>query len=117
MLRLKAAWQAQYDAWRRRDLADVELVYLWADGLYVKAGLEDTKAALLVLIGALADGRKVVLCKYTQIRVFFYNAGSTGLRRTLRRCPRADLPGPAAPMKPCPDADVEGARYTLIAYQ
>jgi len=36
-------------------------VYLWADGVYVKAGLEDTKAALLVLIGACADGRKVIL--------------------------------------------------------
>jgi transposase-like protein len=32
-----------------------------ADGLYVKAGLEDTKAALLVIVGALRDGRKVVL--------------------------------------------------------
>lgn len=59
--RLKADWQAQYAAWRQRDLHDLPLVYLWADGLYVKAGLEDTKAALLVLIGALADGRKVVL--------------------------------------------------------
>lgn len=61
ILRLKAAWQAQYDAWRQRDLAGLELVYLWADGVYVKAGLEDTKAALLVVIGGLADGRKVVL--------------------------------------------------------
>jgi putative transposase len=61
ILRLKAEWQAQYAAWRRRSLADLPLVYLWADGLYVKAGLEATKAALLVLIGALADGRKVVL--------------------------------------------------------
>jgi putative transposase len=26
LLRLKTAWQTQYDAWRRRDLADVELV-------------------------------------------------------------------------------------------
>jgi putative transposase len=32
-----------------------------ADGLYVQAGLEDTKAALLVLIGALTNGQKVVL--------------------------------------------------------
>ena len=32
----------------------------WADGLYVKAGLEATKAALLVLIGALTNGQKVV---------------------------------------------------------
>lgn len=34
---------------------------MWADGLYVKAGLEKTNAALLVVIGALTDGRKVVL--------------------------------------------------------
>jgi len=36
-------------------------VYVWADGLYVKAGLEDSKAALLVIVGALKDGGKVVL--------------------------------------------------------
>jgi transposase-like protein len=59
--RLKAEWQAKYAAWRARDLRYLKLVYLWADGLYVKAGLEDTKAALLVLMGALADGRKVIL--------------------------------------------------------
>lgn len=59
--RLKAEWQAHYAAWCQRELREHQLVYLWADGLYVKAGLEDTKAALLVLIGALADGRKVVL--------------------------------------------------------
>jgi transposase-like protein len=59
--RLKADWQAQYDAWRRRDLSDLAPVYVWADGIYVKAGLENTKAALLVLLGALADGTKVVL--------------------------------------------------------
>jgi transposase-like protein len=68
ILRLKAEWQQQYDAWRQRDLAPLELVYLWADGLYVKAGLEDTKAALLVLIGALADGRKVVLAVESGMR-------------------------------------------------
>lgn len=39
----------------------LDVVYVWADGLYVKAGLEDSKAALLVVIGALRDGRKVVL--------------------------------------------------------
>jgi transposase-like protein len=61
LVRLKATWQAQYAAWQQRDLADCRLVYLWADGVYVKAGLDDTKAALLVLIGACADGRKVVL--------------------------------------------------------
>ena len=59
--RLKADWQGQYDAWRRRDLSELALAYVWADGIYVKAGLEQSKAALLVLIGALADGRKVIL--------------------------------------------------------
>ena len=61
LLRLKATWQAQYAAWQQRDLSDVTFVYLWADGVYVKAGLEDSKAALLVLIGADAEGRKQVL--------------------------------------------------------
>jgi putative transposase len=61
LARLKAQWQLEYEAWKRRRLDDVEVVYVWADGIYVKAGLEDSKAALLVLIGALTDGRKVVL--------------------------------------------------------
>jgi transposase-like protein len=59
--RLKVQWQNEYETWRRRRLDELEVVYVWADGLYVKAGLEKTKAALLVLIGALTDGRKVVL--------------------------------------------------------
>lgn len=59
--RLKAQWQQEYATWKARRLGDLEVVYVWADGLYVKAGLEDSKAALLVMVGALTDGRKVVL--------------------------------------------------------
>ena len=59
--RLRVNWQHEYDAWCTRDLSDRELVYLWADGVYVKAGLEREKAALLVVIGAMADGTKEVL--------------------------------------------------------
>jgi transposase-like protein len=59
--RLRDRWQADYTAWNDRPLAGERIVYLWADGLYVKAGLEKGKAALLVLIGGRADGRKVVL--------------------------------------------------------
>jgi putative transposase len=59
--RLRAKWQLEYEAWKSRRLDNLEVVYAWADGLYVKAGLEDSKAALLVIIGALKDGRKVVL--------------------------------------------------------
>jgi len=59
--RLKGGWQAEYEAWKHRSLAELEVVYLWVDGIYVKAGLEKEKAALLVVIAALRDGRKVVL--------------------------------------------------------
>ncbi len=59
--RLKASWQAEYASWKRRRLDDLEPVYVWADGIYVKAGLEKDKAAMLVLIAGLRDGRKVVL--------------------------------------------------------
>jgi putative transposase len=59
--RLKAKWAVEYEAWRTRSLHDREVVYLWADGLYVKAGLEKSKAALLVVIAALRDGTKEVL--------------------------------------------------------
>jgi transposase-like protein len=59
--RLKERWQAEWEKWRRRDLDDLEVVYLWVDGLYVKAGLEKEKAALLVVIGGLSDGQKVIL--------------------------------------------------------
>lgn len=59
--RLRGKWQAEYDAWNTRRLDERELVYVWADGVYVKAGLEREKAALLVVIGAMADGTKEVL--------------------------------------------------------
>jgi putative transposase len=61
LLRLKTQWQLEYETWKQRRLDDLEVVYIWADGLYVKAGLEDVKAALLVMIGALTNGQKVVL--------------------------------------------------------
>ena len=59
--RLRGKWEAEHQRWRSRSLQDRELVYAWADGIYVKAGLEKEKAALLVAIGALSDGSKEVL--------------------------------------------------------
>ncbi len=59
--RLKAGWQAEDDLWKSRPLADLEPVFLWVDGVYVKAGLEKDKAAILVVLAGLRDGRKVIL--------------------------------------------------------
>jgi transposase-like protein len=59
--RLKEKWQAEYSEWSRRRLDDLEVVYLWVDGVYLKAGLEKDKAALLVAVAGLSDGRKVLI--------------------------------------------------------
>ena len=59
--RLRAKFVRDYDLWKTRRFDEHELVYAWADGIYVRAGLEREKAALLVIIGALRDGRKEVL--------------------------------------------------------
>jgi putative transposase len=59
--RLKAGWQRELDEWSSRSLAGLEVAYLWVDGVYVKAGLEKEKAAILVALAGLSDGRKVVV--------------------------------------------------------
>ena len=59
--RLKSTWQLEYDEWTQQDLSGLEVVYQWADGLYVKAGIAKERAALLVIIAGLSDGRKVLL--------------------------------------------------------
>jgi putative transposase len=59
--RLKENWQGEWQEWKERSLAGLEVVYLWLDGVYVKAGLEKEKAALLVVMAGLSDGRKVIL--------------------------------------------------------
>ena len=65
--RAKERWQAEYSEWQQRRIED-EIVYLWLDGVYLKAGLEKEKAALLVAIGVKADGHKVVLAVSSSYR-------------------------------------------------
>jgi transposase-like protein len=59
--RLRGKWVADHQDWSERRLDGRELVYAWADGIYVKAGLEKDKACLLVVIGAMSDGSKEIL--------------------------------------------------------
>lgn len=59
--RLKARWQVEYEQWKSRSLEAVEVVYLWVDGVYVRAGLEKQKACLLVAIAGLSDGSKTIV--------------------------------------------------------
>jgi transposase-like protein len=56
--RLTADWQADYDAWQKRDLSARRYVYVWADGVYLQARMEDNAECMLVLIGATPEGKK-----------------------------------------------------------
>jgi putative transposase len=56
--RLKEKWQGEYEQWKGTVIEEKEWAYLWADGIYVKAGIGKEKAALLVVIGVQKDGRK-----------------------------------------------------------
>jgi len=59
--RLKEGWQDEWEEWKKRSLDGLGVLFMWVDGIYVKAGLEKQKAALLVIVGGLSDGRKVIL--------------------------------------------------------
>ena len=86
--RLRAKWVAEYEAWCQRSLLGIEPVYLWADGIYVKAGLEQDKACLLVIVAALRDGRKTVVAVESGYRESTQSWGSL-LRGLLARGMRA----------------------------
>lgn len=47
---MKERWQAEYSEWEQHQIEN-EIVYLWLDGVYLKAGLAKEKAALLMAIG------------------------------------------------------------------
>lgn len=59
--RLKEKWQAEKVLWDQRSLEELQPVYVWVDGIYVKAGLEKEKACVFVALAALRDGTKVVI--------------------------------------------------------
>ena len=61
IVRLKERWAQEYAAWKDRSLTDHQYAYLWADGLYVKAGPETEHIAVLIVIGVREDGHKELL--------------------------------------------------------
>ncbi len=60
ILRMKEEWEMEFKAWQARAIGK-RYIYLFADGVYLKAGLEREKTALLVIIGVTADGTKELL--------------------------------------------------------
>ena len=88
--RLKSKWNDELAQWRSRPLDDLEVVYMWVDGVYVKAGLEKEKAAVLVLMAALSDGSKVVVSAVPGYRESTENWSDVlrDMRRRGLECPR-----------------------------
>jgi len=61
IVRLKEHWEREYADWRKRPLWEHRYAYVWADGVYLAAGTEADKTALLCVIGARDDGEKELL--------------------------------------------------------
>jgi len=61
VVRLKEIWTDEYAEWSKRDLSGKHYVYVWADGVYCNARLEDERSCLLVVMGADSFGNKELL--------------------------------------------------------
>jgi transposase-like protein len=59
--RLTAAWQADYEAFQKRDLSDRDYVYVWADGVHFRIRLEEDRLCALVMIAVRPDGTKELI--------------------------------------------------------
>lgn len=68
VVRLKEIWTEEYGEWSKRDLSGKRYVYIWADGVYCNARLEDERSCLLVVMGADSFGNKELLAVHDGYR-------------------------------------------------
>jgi putative transposase len=61
ILRLAQKFQDDFRQFMAQDLSERRYAYVWADGVYLKAGLEKENTALLVLLGVNAQGQKELI--------------------------------------------------------
>jgi transposase-like protein len=59
--RLTREWSQELAAFQRRDLSQMDYVYLWADGVHFNIRLEEDRLCCLVLLGVRADGHKELI--------------------------------------------------------
>ena len=58
ILRSRKAWKEGLNQWNKRCLESKNYVYMWADGIYFQARMEQDKQCMLVIIGATPEGKK-----------------------------------------------------------
>ena len=75
VVRLKEHWGGEYEAWRQPPLGEHQYAYIWADGVYMAAGTEKEKTALLCVLGAREDGVKELLAMEAGYRDALARAG------------------------------------------
>ncbi len=92
MLRLRAAWEQEYGAFRVRPLREQRYAYLWFDGIYVGCGQEREKTVLLCVLGGREDGQKELLALEEGYRESTQSWGEV-LRSLRERGLRAPLLG------------------------
>jgi transposase-like protein len=61
VVRLKALWEQDYQAWKARDLGLKRYVYFWVDGIHFNVRLDEERSCILVVMGANESGRKELL--------------------------------------------------------
>ena len=93
IVRLKERWEQEYEAWRKRPLWDHQYPYVWGDGVYLNAGIEKDKTALLCVVGARDDGKKELLAMEPG-----YRESKESWAETLRDLRNRGLEAPMAAM-------------------
>ena len=88
--RLIQKFRQKYAAFDRQRLDDRRYVYIWADGIYLKAGLGTEKACLMVLIGADTEGAKHLIAVREG-----YRESTESWSGLLKDCRRRGLNQPA----------------------
>jgi putative transposase len=87
--RLTATWDTEYQAWRTRNLAEHDYVYVWVDGVHFRVRLEADRLCTLVMIGVRADGEKELIAVEDG-----YRESTDSWRTVLRDLKRRGLRAP-----------------------
>ncbi len=89
--RLKERWEEEYENWNQRSLAGDYYVYLWADGIYFQARMEDAKDCVLVIIGVKENGIKELIAitdGYRESKESWVDLLKCLQRRGLKKAPK-----------------------------
>jgi putative transposase len=87
--RLTAQWQGDHQAFCQRDLSMSDYVYMWADGIHLKIRLEESKVAVLVMVGVRIDGTKELIALADG-----YRESAESWADLLRDCARRGMRAP-----------------------